>query len=219
MQTIEQPKDLVVKPVLSVEQALQTFRDYQDLAKKIGTPEDFQDIQGKQYKKKSFWRKIQRMFNVSLEILKEECIRNEKGFTYLFTVRATAPNGVICDGTGACSSTEKGLPKTEHNARAIAETRAKNRAISDLCGLGEVSAEEIDGEDDNVPPNNGPKPPNKTIVEPESIQKLRNVRAIVSIEDQKIIDATIEGWKNKKMPVDNAANLFNELWKKYKGAA
>jgi hypothetical protein len=35
----------------------------------------------------------------------------------------------------------------EHNVRAIAETRAKNRAISDLVGGGEVSAEEMSAED------------------------------------------------------------------------
>jgi hypothetical protein len=53
------------------------------------------------------------------------------------------------DGTGTCSSNEKGLIKTEHNTRAIAETRAKNRAIADLCAFGETTAEEII--DDNAP--------------------------------------------------------------------
>ena len=33
-----------------------------------------------------------------------------------------------------------------HNLKALAETRAKNRAISDLVGGGEVSAEEMDAE-------------------------------------------------------------------------
>lgn len=34
----------------------------------------------------------------------------------------------------------------EHNIYAVAETRAKNRAISDMVGGGEVSAEEMDAE-------------------------------------------------------------------------
>lgn len=212
---------LVVKPVLSVDEALQAFRDYQALADKIGTTEDFQIIQGTKYKKKSFWRKIQRIFNVSLVILKEDCIRNEKGFTYLFTVRATAPNGVICDGTGACSSTEKGLPKTEHNARAIAETRAKNRAISDLCGFGEVSADELDG-DDEQPKNNQPKneqlkpapqqPPQK---EPEVITRLKLMYKKVDHIDQTDIKETCMAFEAGKITLDNVINLEKSLKRKY----
>ena len=83
-------------------------------------------------------------FNLSLELREEKRAEDKNGvFTYKFVYRAKAPNKAFVDGTGTCSSNEKGLLKTEHNTRAIAETRAKNRAIADLVAFGEVSAEEV----------------------------------------------------------------------------
>jgi hypothetical protein len=64
-------------------------------------------------------------------------------------IRAVAPNGQFGDGDGYCSADEgrfrgwKGRQKLENDLRATATTRAKNRAIADLVGMGEVSAEEI----------------------------------------------------------------------------
>ena len=39
---------------------------------------------------------------------------------------------------------------TEHNVRSHAHTRAMNRAVSNLCGFGEVSAEEMERDDDDT---------------------------------------------------------------------
>lgn len=132
-------------PAVTADEAVKAFNAYQELAQKIMRPEDVQMIQGKEFKKKSFWRKCQRFFNLSLERIEEIRAEDKNGFTYKFVFRAIAPNGAYMDGTGTCSSNEKGLLKTEHNTRAIAETRAKNRAIADLVAFGEVSAEEING--------------------------------------------------------------------------
>ncbi len=136
-------KDPIVMPAVSAEKAVEAFNAYQELANKIIRPEDIQKISGKDFKKKSFWRKCQRFFNLSLEKREERRAEISNGFAYHFTYRAIAPNGAFIDGCGSCSSDEKGLIKTEHNTRAIAETRAKNRAIADLVAFGEVSAEEI----------------------------------------------------------------------------
>lgn len=142
-------KDAIVMPAVTPEKAVEAFEAYQSLAKKIMTADDIQKIQGKDFKKKSFWRKCQRFFNLSVEIVKEEREVYDGYFVYKFIVRATAPNGAHMDGTGTCSSDEKGMLKTEHNTRAIAETRAKNRAISDLVAFGEVSAEEVNGDEEH----------------------------------------------------------------------
>lgn len=133
----------IVMPAVTKEEAVKAFRAYQELAAAILTKDDVQNISGKEFKKKSFWRKCQRFFNLSTEIKSEVREEINGAFTYKFVVRATAPNGAYMDATGACSSDEKGLLKTEHNTRATAETRAKNRAIADLVAFGEVSAEEV----------------------------------------------------------------------------
>jgi len=120
------------------------LKQYQELKAKIVEPEDIQLIQGKKFLKKSYWRRIAKFFGVSLSLDKEWKEPNEDGTTTFYaTITALAPNGQSCVGDGACNTGEKGLEKTDHNSRAIAMTRAKNRAISDLVGGGEVSAEEV----------------------------------------------------------------------------
>lgn len=66
------------------------------------------------------------------------------GFVYVLTVRAIAPNGRFMDATGACATNERGFAHLEHDIRSTAETRAKSRAISDLIGGGESSAEDLE---------------------------------------------------------------------------
>ena len=92
--------------------------------------------------KKSAFRKLGKFYGISDEIMEKSKEIHENGsFTYHYTVRAIGPNGVHSDGEGSCSSSEKG-GKSEHDTRSTAHTRAKSRAISDLIGFGQVSAEE-----------------------------------------------------------------------------
>lgn len=142
----------IVMPLVTPEQAVTAFKAYQDLAEKIMTKDDVQQIGDKEFKKKSFWRKCQRFFNLSLELVKEwKEEKADKSYTYFVIYRATAPNGAFMDGDGACTNNEKGRLRTEHDTRSTAHTRAKNRAISDLVAFGEVSAEEVDDNNNHTP--------------------------------------------------------------------
>lgn len=147
-QTGEVVQNQVLSPV-NLDLVVESFKAYQSACEKLLTPLDYQVIQGKQFKKKSAWRKLATAYCISTEIKDE---RREElstgGFVYHFTVRAIANNGRYAEGVGSCSSDEKGLAKTEHNTRSIAETRSTNRAISNLIGAGEVSAEEVEPEED-----------------------------------------------------------------------
>jgi hypothetical protein len=83
----------------------------------------------------------------------EHVDRDEKGspIRASATVRATHPSGRFAEGSGRCSidesrfKTPSGRAKAEHDIAATAVTRATNRAISNLVGFGQVSAEEVDG--------------------------------------------------------------------------
>jgi len=93
--------------------------------------------------KKSAWRKLARFYGVTTHVVKEERLVGEDGsVTYHFTVRASVDD-LSTDGVGSCCTSEKG-GRTEHEARATAYTRAANRAIADLVGFGQVSAEELE---------------------------------------------------------------------------
>src|SRR5579883_3686476 len=140
----------IIRPVASADEVLAAWRQFQDLKRSLLTIEDYQDIQGRPRIKKSGWRKIAAAFGISDELLREERREIEtptgRHFVWEVAVRAIAPNGRYADAVGACASNERRFAHPDHDVRAVAHTRAKNRAVADLVGGGEVSAEELEGE-------------------------------------------------------------------------
>lgn len=149
----------------ALEQQKQLMALYDQAVHALVGPNDVHEEGGRQFKKKSAWRKIGRYFGISTEIVRIES-RWEwddedqlKHFVARVTVRGTAPWGQTTEAVGVCSTREKrfytrdGRPndtarrKAEHDCEATAATRATNRAISDLVAAGEVSAEEVEGGD------------------------------------------------------------------------
>jgi len=138
----------MIMPAGTIEQALEAFNQYQQLKERLGSKEDFQQIGDKQHPKKSFVRKVQRFFNVSCEIIQDEPLTDPKtGKIIAWVAKARAihlATGAFQEADGSCGFEEKAeKQRTIHNIRAHAITRAKNRAILDLVGFGEVSAEEL----------------------------------------------------------------------------
>lgn len=133
----------MIAPLVDARAARQAIEQYEELKAAIAIPSDYvRDAKGRTYLKKSFWRRIARCFGLSVEVVREErTVEGDGTIRYTVTARATAPNGQSMDGDGLCTSREFG--PTEHNVRAKACTRARNRAISDLVGGGEVSADEL----------------------------------------------------------------------------
>jgi hypothetical protein len=145
----------------------QALTAYRELRRALdqSMPDQIIEIQGRQFRKKGYWRAIAVAFNLSVDLVEER--RDTRGvfddgsdnFGYYVVCRATAPNGRAAIGDGSVFAIEKArrdvadkwatLPPqaTEHNIRSHAVTRATNRAISNLCGFGEVSAEEADQDD------------------------------------------------------------------------
>ena len=136
--------------VINSDLAVSTLDERKNLLLSIVTPDDIQMIQGKQFKKKSYWRKLAIVYGLSLQKMEERCEGEEGSITYHFTYRSINQGGQFVDGTGSCTQNEKGKRRSIHDTRATAETRAKNRAISDMLAWGEVSAEEV--EDDHGQP-------------------------------------------------------------------
>ena len=160
----------VALPV-SVAHAVQQMREYQELTQQLLEPSDYQMIGGKKFKKKSAWRKYGRAFNISDQVVSEEIQRSDDGFPVFarIRVRAMSAGGRSAEADHECHVSEKCCPAARASAcekrhdhcpggcdgrvhwshpgdiPATATTRAKNRAISDLIGAGEVSAEELDG--------------------------------------------------------------------------
>ncbi|MBQ6512075.1 hypothetical protein [Methanobrevibacter sp.] len=151
--------------MVDVDGAAAFMDNYQELVKAL--LDDEEDYQGGK-KKKSAWRKLATAFNISDCVVEKEIIRedNYQIISAFFMVKCTLPNGRSCIGVGDASifdkirysSTKKHeadketpsnfelrgrFTNAEHDVIATAHTRAKSRAIADLIGAGEVSAEEL----------------------------------------------------------------------------
>jgi hypothetical protein len=175
VQVVEQQQPGMITPAGSITDAIEQFNLYQKLKTQLGQPNDFQVIKGKPHPKKSFVRKVQRFFNISCELIKEEPLKEDgKIIAWLVIARAThQATGAFQDGDGACTyqeKIEKRIPATLNNIRSHATTRAKNRAILDLVGFGDVSAEEIN--EGSYDPE--PQPPQPT----EEERKAKGIKAM-----------------------------------------
>jgi hypothetical protein len=159
-----QRRSEVIRP-LDTQALVESFAQYQTLLPQLLAAGDYQstgtdrDGNEKRFVKKSGWRKIATAFDLDVQIIRSTIDRDENGQPLRAEVwaRAIAPSGRAMDGDGYCSVDEerfgkpgqqewqiaKARAKLENDLRATATTRAKNRAISDLVGMGEVSAEEI----------------------------------------------------------------------------
>jgi len=135
----------IVVPQISVEEHKQYWDKFQKIKTAVITRDDIQNIQGKDYIKKSGWRKISTIFNISTAIrnIKIEYDKDNVIIRAEATVRAIAPNGRYADAVGVCSIKERKFAHEEHDIPAMATVRATNRAICDLVGCAEVSAEEM----------------------------------------------------------------------------
>jgi len=144
--------------------AAEAFMDnYQELVEALLDETDYQAIGDKKAKKKSAWRKLATAFNISDDVVEKEIIRDEcqRIISARYEVIATLPNGRHGIGTGSASifdkikkddereptpfELRKRFTNAEHDIISTAHTRAKSRAIADLIGAGEVSAEELEG--------------------------------------------------------------------------
>ncbi len=129
-------------------------------------PKALMTIQGKVFRKKAYWKAVSVAFGIDVKVASTEYFEDPTG-NWGYRVTATASTaGRSSDGVGACTYSEKKVydyewkgnkkgkrlgvneQKTEdnathHNIIGHAETRAENRAISNLVGFGEVSAEEM----------------------------------------------------------------------------
>jgi len=151
-----------VDNVPDVDVAIEQWDAYQKLCKGLLNDTDYQEIVVKEkdedgnyvkvkrhFKKKSAWQKLSRAFNVDTEIIDRDLERTKMGKIReaYYCVRATLPNGRSVESDALCSRSEKGKDKvSDHTIMSTAKTRATNRAIAELIGAGEVSAEEMSAE-------------------------------------------------------------------------
>jgi hypothetical protein len=137
----------LVRLVADPKDIVDSWKEFENLKSRILTEADYQSEEGRRYVKKSGWRKIAGAFGINIQNINSEKIELGEGhFAIKWVVRAVAPGGRYSDGVGSCDNKEKRFLKRGfkyHDVEGTAYTRAVNRAVSDLVGGGEVSAEEV----------------------------------------------------------------------------
>jgi len=137
------PVEMALVAPVALEKVVATFRAFERMKKDLLTDADWQRIGPKAYITKSGWLKIALACNISLEKREERIEKDDEVVVYNYTYRAIAPSGRFADADGSASSDEKRFTHMPHDCRTLAQTRACNRAISNLAGGGEVSFEEL----------------------------------------------------------------------------
>lgn len=132
----------IVSPA-SAEKILDAFKAFEWMKENIITSNDRQKIGDTSFIKKSGWMKIALACNISLEKREERVEKVGEETVYHYTYRAVAPSGRFADADASASSGERKFTHLPHDIRSLAQTRACNRAVSNLVGGGEVSAEEM----------------------------------------------------------------------------
>jgi len=135
----------LVAPV-DAESILAAFRRFEWLMQNVVGPDDRQKVGSRSFIKKSGCLKVALACNMSLEKREEHVEKDGDEIVYHFTYRAIAPTGRFADADASASSGERKFTHIPHDIRALAQTRACNRAILSLSGGGEVSFEEMSPE-------------------------------------------------------------------------
>lgn len=123
---------------------------FRDIKREILSEKEFYEIQAEGGRKELLNRRgcsiLSLIFQLSEPEPPQVTVTELSEGVMLFRVRTCiqAPNGRRAWGVGSCSTAEiKGKgPRAYHDAESKAHTRAKERAVSDLVGGGEITAEE-----------------------------------------------------------------------------
>jgi hypothetical protein len=123
-------------PYLPSHTTTQNVQDYEDMIRSILEPDDYCVVASRETLKRKGWRRVGLVTQMSYDIKSIEIKYSENDTCATIVVRATLPSGRYAEACGSCSRSEPGHGgQSIHVLQAIAETRAKNRAIEDLAAL------------------------------------------------------------------------------------
>lgn len=219
--------------LVDVEGAEAFMNNYQEICKALLDKSDYQKVmingKPKPFKKKSAWRKIATAFNISDEILEKEIIRddNYQIISATFYVKATAPNGRSGVASASCAIFDKIKAKdveqpsnfelrkrfnnAENDVIATAHTRAKSRAIADLVGMGEVSAEELGDMGVIEKPKQVTATPKKAVKAKSTTKNVSKKKAVKPKKVEKEEPITVEAEVVEDMSSDKPSKSIKDL--------
>jgi len=147
----------IVKPVVSLQELQKNHEEFEKIKKLLLKPDDYYKIKigNKEVDAlgKAGWYKLGVAFNLTTTIIAENRTFDPESKTlkYDTTVRCTAPNGRYADEVGTCDNgplDRQGM--NEHVIRAMAKTRATERAYIVVLGVSEKAADDLESAGERV---------------------------------------------------------------------
>jgi len=219
----EEQSTTSVVPRPNIEGTIAAMKAFEELKQKVLNADDSVVIQGKPYIKRSGWQKIAMALGISTEIVSIK--REQIGDVWIVEViaRAKTPLGRVSENVAVCDSIEfrKGaLQDTLHNIESKATTRAIDRAISNLVGGGQVTAEEIlqgpeveirEAQDTKETHKESPKEPAKELI----TQKQLNYMQLLMKDEQvkQFVQEKLNGRKLSELTKSEASDIIDEITK------
>lgn len=207
----------IVSPA-SAEKILEAFKAFEWMKQNVITSNDKQKIGDRYYIKKSGWMKVALACNISLEKREERVEKVDEETVYHYTYRAIAPNGRFVDADASASSGERKFTHLPHDVRALAQTRASNRAVSNLSGGAEVSAEEMISERQAEDRKTKPPPKERSIKKPLRQKTVHEADVLDALNaadlDENILNIRYD-LETEGLVISVKGTIGKVLWKKY----
>ena len=168
----------------------------------------------KPYIKRSGWRKVALAFALSDRIVSEKKTERADGsFVWHVVVEVYNQGGRTTTGSGACDSKERTFAHLEHDVYAVAHTRAKNRAISDMVAGGIITAEELEPTVSEDEPAHSDYEPDFDNIEDQIAAELATRE--LSISDLEVVaTGNLVTVTAKKTMIGSTWNEYHEVMKK-----
>lgn len=118
------------------------------IKKSVVSKEDYGSMFNKAYLRASGYDKFIHYFKLNVSYPKREIYEDKEGWHCDVVCRVEAPWGQVVEAYGGASMDTMTIRKTRHNMKALADTRAKTRAVRTIMGFSQPSYEEMIGSED-----------------------------------------------------------------------
>jgi len=212
----EEQNTTSIVPVPNIEGAVHAMREFERLKRELLNANDMVMIDGKPFIKRSGVRKIEMALGVSHEVVSIKREKIDDIWIVEVVARARDSFGRINEDVAVCDSLEfrKGkLKDTLHNIESKATTRAIDRAVLDLVGGGELSAEEVttgpEVEITEAKEEQPQKEPPEELITQKQLNYLRNV-LMKDEQIKRFVEQKLNGRELAKISKAEASDIIDE---------
>ena len=141
---VEAKSQGIVEVAVSVEQLAEHYKRYEEVKDQLLNNDDYVVINDKKAIAKSGWFKLGVAFNLDTLIISENRREKDDIITWEIAIQCRAPNGRVVQEIGVCDDSPRDREEAaEHVIKAMAMTRATERAYIKMLGAPDSAADDM----------------------------------------------------------------------------